>query len=66
MFLGVKVNWKAFFVGVGSVLSFGWAKSERYSFVYPHNAISNDYNAVGRDLHKALKKYSMERNNEKA
>lgn len=57
---------RSFLMGVGSVLSFGFPRIERYSFEYPHKALSDDWRNVGDDLRVAILKYKAEDVNEQA
>ncbi len=60
----MRLLFKTFLAGVGSVLSFGWAKRKiNYPFPYPGRAMTDDWERIGRDIGVAISK--MERGNEK-
>ena len=58
-------SFAAFFAGISSVLSFGWAKNERCSNITA-KTVASDWSRISNDIDTAIRKYKMEKNNDKA
>lgn len=60
----VMFSIRGFFAGVSSVLSFGLPCSNSFGS-RPDKALSEDWFRAGRDLHKAVEKFTLEKKNDK-
>jgi hypothetical protein len=55
-----------FFAGLGSVLSFGWAKKDSCPLPSSRKIMSDDWYRVGKDIEAAISNYKLEKENDKA
>lgn len=62
-YLGSMFVWSGFFAGLGSVLSFGFAKKSSYPLVSSQKVTEDDWRRVAKDISLAIKNYKPEEKN---
>jgi hypothetical protein len=64
--MGSMFIFEGFLAGLGSVLTFGWAKKEPCPLPSSRKIMSDDWYRIGKDIEAAISNYKLEKENDKA